>query len=273
MITTEVLHVFSLPLWGGLFLALTAGPLGAFLVWRRLAFVADAFAHASVLGAVLIASLALPVWLAGLIFVCFATGVAWFFLPRMQGREDSFLILFSGGAMSFGFLVMHFCGLSRQDILRYLTGDLSTLGLPGFLLLSLVCLCTLFFLWWYGRALLAMVVSEELAHIDGVPARFLSLVFFFLLWLFVLVGLQWVGSLLITVCLVCPMLMVSAWVRSPFVHLVAAAGIGGACFLLGFLCAAHLEAPLGPVVGGVMILGVGLSYSLQPFLCKRKECA
>ncbi len=40
-----------LPGWlGGVLLALAAGPLGSFVVWRRMSYFGDTLAHASLLG-------------------------------------------------------------------------------------------------------------------------------------------------------------------------------------------------------------------------------
>ena len=49
----------------GIGLALAAGPLGCFVVWRRMAFFGDAVAHAAILGVALSLALSLALALLG----------------------------------------------------------------------------------------------------------------------------------------------------------------------------------------------------------------
>ena len=47
-----------LPGWlGGVMLALAAGPLGSFVVWRKMSYFGDTLAHASLLGVALVCCL------------------------------------------------------------------------------------------------------------------------------------------------------------------------------------------------------------------------
>ena len=46
-----MIELLILPLLAGLAVAFVAGPMGAFVVWRRMAFFGDTLAHGALLGA------------------------------------------------------------------------------------------------------------------------------------------------------------------------------------------------------------------------------
>ena len=50
MTATLMIDLLLPPLLAGLIIAVIAGPLGCFVVWRRMAFFGDALSHASLLG-------------------------------------------------------------------------------------------------------------------------------------------------------------------------------------------------------------------------------
>ena len=57
---------------GGVGVALAAGPLGCFVIWRRMAYFGDATAHAALLGVALSFALSMPVF-PGVLLAAFAT--------------------------------------------------------------------------------------------------------------------------------------------------------------------------------------------------------
>ncbi|MCP6341545.1 metal ABC transporter permease, partial [Klebsiella pneumoniae] len=68
-----------LPGWlGGVLLALAAGPLGSFVVWRRMSYFGDTLAHASLLGVAFGLLLNVnPYYAVILVTVCLALGLVW----------------------------------------------------------------------------------------------------------------------------------------------------------------------------------------------------
>ena len=56
------------PLLAGLAVALVAGPMGSFVVWRRMAFFGDTLAHGSLLGAALGLALGIALYPAVVVF-------------------------------------------------------------------------------------------------------------------------------------------------------------------------------------------------------------
>src|SRR5690554_783563 len=70
---------------GGLGVALVAGPLGCFVVWRRLAYFGDTLAHSALLGIALSFLISVPLNLA-VIITCVVIALALVLLSRTRAR-------------------------------------------------------------------------------------------------------------------------------------------------------------------------------------------
>ena len=256
-------QALSSPFLGGMSLSLVAGPLGAFLVWHRLAYVADAFAHAAILGMVIAAGLHISQGLSIFVFALLSGGIIWACLSAFQSIEDTLLVLFSGGAMSLGLFVMGFFEMPRAQIIGYLAGDIWAIGQVEAAFIVFLCVCVMGFLLMRGRMLLSAMVCPDSAHTEGTPVRWVYGVFLGTVFLFVLLGLKWAGSLFMTIGLVCPIVIVSPWVRTPMAALCYAAFFSGLCFTFGFYVARAFQTPLGPTMGLVMVGAVLVSGGVR----------
>jgi zinc transport system permease protein len=93
----------------GLGVAVAAGPLGAFIVWRRMAYFGDATAHAAILGVAIALALEAPVGL-GTLAVALGMGLI---VSRMMARgqtADATLGVLAHGALAVGLLAFSIWG-------------------------------------------------------------------------------------------------------------------------------------------------------------------
>jgi len=104
--------------------ALVAGPLGCFVVWRRMAYFGDTLAHSALLGIALgtlfQANLNLSIAL-----VCVALAVILMLLSRQQSlASDTMLGILSHSSLAIGLVVLGLMQDFRIDLTGYLFGDL-----------------------------------------------------------------------------------------------------------------------------------------------------
>ncbi|MBL9059405.1 MAG: metal ABC transporter permease, partial [Mangrovicoccus sp.] len=103
----------------GIGVALAAGPLGCFIVWRRMAYFGDATAHAALLGVALALVLALPVFPAVLL-VALLLAVAVSGLAARGYPVDTILGVFAHGGLAIGLVVVALLGGVRVDLMAIL---------------------------------------------------------------------------------------------------------------------------------------------------------
>ena len=111
-------------LLGGFGVALVAGPLGAFIVWRRMAYFGDTLSHAGLLGVVLGTVLGINPQL-GVAITCLGVALALVFLQRQQAlATDTLLGILAHTTLSLGLVALAFLETVRVDLVSYLFGCL-----------------------------------------------------------------------------------------------------------------------------------------------------
>lgn len=239
----------------GVGISLMAAPLGAIVVWRRMAYFGDALAHAGLLGVILSV-----VWhvqpLMGLILVALLFCLAFTRLPSNTWlATDTLLGLLAHASLALGMVLLSYVPNKTLDIMGFLFGDILTV-LPSEIILIyglLIVVWAVLFKIWAG--LLSITVHEELAAVEGLNVKQLNLVFMILLALVVAVAIKMVGILLITALLIMPVAIVRPLSTSPegVVFRAMIAGVGAV--LLGLVWSYYQDVPTGPAI--VCILAVG----------------
>lgn len=238
-------------LFGGIALACSAGPLGVFLILRRMSLIGDAIAHGILPGA------ALAFWLFGLSLpaltlgglsagLCMAGLAAW--ISRRTGlREDASLAALYPISLASGVLLLGLAG-RKLDLLHLLFGsalavDTVTLnGMLGTSLLSLLLLALIY------RAL--ALDSLDPLFLRSI-SRFGALahgVFLTLVVLNLVIGFQAIGALMVVGLMMLPAAAARFWSRQLPILLLLAALFGATCVWLGLLLSYYASLPSGPCI-------------------------
>src|SRR5476651_917030 len=111
-------------LLAGLALALVAGPLGSFVVWRRMAYFGDTLSHAALLGVALGFLLDVSPTVAVTVG-CLLLAVLLVTLQQRQPlASDTLLGILAPSTLSLGLVVLSFMHEVRIDLMAYLFGAL-----------------------------------------------------------------------------------------------------------------------------------------------------
>ncbi len=232
----------------GLALALVAGPLGAFVVWRRMAYFGDTLSHSALfgiaLGLLLDIHLGLAVVVGSVLLALALVGLQ----QRQPLASDTVLGILAHSTLSLGLVTLSFMDSVRVDLMGYLFGDLlamTSTDLTWIVLGSAVVLAGLLWLW---RPLLAITVHEELAQVEGLPVAGLRLALMVLMALVIGVAMKIVGVLLITSLLIIPAASAQRHARSPEQMAVGASLLGMLAVCAGLAMSWHLDTPAGPSI-------------------------
>lgn len=236
---------FIRALVGGVGVALVAGPLGVFVVWRRMAYFGAAMAHSALLGVALGFLLAVDLNLA-VIVVCIALALLLVALQRQQAlATDTLLGILAHGALAVGLVVLAFVETLRVDLMSYLFGDVLAVTSHDLAWIyggGAVVLIALAAIW---RPLLAATVHEELAEVEGVRVGAVRLAFMLLLAVVIAVGLKVVGILLVTSLLIVPAAAARWLARTPEQMALWASAIGAVAVIAGLGGSLAWDTPAG----------------------------
>ena len=159
---------FLLPsILAGLGIAAIAGPLGSFVVWRRMAYFGDTLAHASLMGLALGFLLDVNLYFA-LIVCCLALAFILVALQRQQlVATDTLLGILAHSALSLGLVAVSFLDNVRIDLMSYLFGDLLAVSPTDLVYIYAGAALVSAILIYFWRSLLATTVNEDLAAVEG----------------------------------------------------------------------------------------------------------
>ncbi len=235
-------------LLAGWLLSLMSGPLGSFIVWRRMAYFGDTLAHSALLGVTL--GFVFDVNLNLAIVLC-AVFVA-LILASLQRQHfipsDTLLGLMAHTTLAAGLVTISQVDSVRIDLNAYLFGDLLAVDRQDLLFMSLGCVLVLAVLSRMWRGLLATTVSEELAQVEGYPVARLRLLFMVLLAVVIASAMKLVGVLLITALLIIPAAAARPFSQGPKQMAILATLISMVAVAVGLGLSYQFDTPAGPSI-------------------------
>lgn len=244
-------------LLGGIGVALAAGPLGSFIVWRRMAFFGDALSHSALLGITLAVMLDIPMML-GMVTLAVLFS---FFLAHLHKQQtyssDTLLGIMAHSALAVGLVAVSFTSI-RVDLMAYLFGDVLAIGVKDLWVIytsSIVTLAAIIFLW---RNLLFATIHQDLAQAEGVNVHVMRLCLMLLISLFVALAVKIVGIVLVTSLLVIPAAAARRLSHTPEQMAVVASILGVLAVIGGLFSSLQWNTPSGPsvVVAAVVLFAI-----------------
>lgn len=231
----------------GLGVVLAAGPLGCFVVWRRMAYFGDATAHAAILGVALSLGFGAPVYL-GTLGV--AVAMAWL-VAHLAGRGeavDTALGVLAHGALAVGLVAASFVPGLRNDLNTWLFGDILLVRPADLAWVWGGALLVLGLLIWRWQAMVTATVNEELAMAAGINPTRERLILTLAMAIIVAVAIRVVGALLVSALLVIPAAAARGIARGPEHMAVMATLIGAVSVGLGLAASLYADTPAGPSI-------------------------
>ncbi|GKX58243.1 zinc ABC transporter permease subunit ZnuB [Leminorella grimontii] len=237
------------PGWmAGVLLSLAAGPLGSFVVWRRMSYFGDTLAHSSLLGVAFGLLLNVnPFYAVIVITLLLAIGLVWL-ERRPQFAVDTLLGILAHSALSLGLVTISLMSNVRVDLMAYLFGDLLSVTGEDLWAIGAGVAVVLLTLWWQWRNLLSVTINAELAHVDGINPERSRLLLMLITALTIGVAMKFVGALIITSLLIIPAATARRFSRTPEQMAGFAAIVGIIAVSGGLTLSAYHDTPAGPSV-------------------------
>lgn len=232
-------------------LAISAGPIGVFLVLRRMSLMGDAIGHAVLPGvAVGYMISGLSLWamslgglLAGLI-VALLSGLT----SRATGlKEDASLAGFYLASLALGVLLVSLRG-SSVDLLHILFGSILAVDDGGLLFVVGVATFSTFVMALIYRPLVLECFDPTFARSVGAPGPLVHAIFLGLVVVNLVAAFQALGTLMGVGLMMLPALAARFWSEDVSHIVVVATVLAVASSLVGLLLSFHLEIASGPAI-------------------------
>jgi zinc/manganese transport system permease protein len=243
-------------------LALGAGPIGVFLMLRRMSLVGDAMAHAILPGA------AIGFLVSGLSLLAMSTGgmIAGFVIALLAGlvarttelKEDASLAVFFLISLAIGVTIVSLKG-TNVDLLHFLFGSVLALDNQTLILMAGSATVTLLVLALIYRPLVLECVDPGFLRSVSAAGTPVHLLFLALVVINLVSGFQALGTLLAVGIMMVPAAIGRFWARDIATMIAVAVGSGMLSGYAGLVLSFHSGVPSGPAV----ILVAGFLYALS----------
>lgn len=250
-------------LLAGLFTAAIAGPIGCFIIWRRMSFFGDTLAHSALLGITLGLLLSLnqtfTVFLGALLV---AAGLHWL-TRRATLSSDASLGILSHGTLGLGLLLVSFLPPSQVDITAIFFGDILASSRSDVWLMGAGMLGGLLVLRLIWQPLVVATINADIAKAERKNTKLIEVIFMMLLTMVVAFSFKIVGVLLISALLIIPAATARQLAKGPEIAALLAGLIGCASVLTGLGASLYGDVPSGPA-----IVCAALTFFLISFIFK-----
>jgi len=235
-------------LFAGLGVALVAGPLGCFVVWRRMAYFGDTLAHSALLGVALGVMLNADLGIA-VTSVCLLMALALVALEQ-QGilAVDTLLGILSHSALATGLVVISLLPDVRVDLMSLLFGDLLSVTPSDLWVIYAGASLAIALLVWLWKPLISITVEPELAAVEGIKVATVRTALMLITALVIAIAMKIVGVLLITALLVIPAATARRLSSTPESMAIIASLVAMLAVICGLAASWHMDTPAGPSV-------------------------
>ena len=251
---------------GGVLVAAIAGPLGCFMVWRKMAYFGDTIAHSALMGVAL--GIAFdsenPIIM---IATCASVAMLLLFLQRdRRFSSDTLLGILAHSALSIGIIVISMMDHFRQDMMYYLVGNILGIGINDIYTIGAVSVISALCLAFIWRPLLSLTVHEDLAQIEGINVSIVKVAYMLLIAFLVAVALKVIGVLLITALMIIPAAAARTISNTPLQMIVISSFAGIFSVLAGIGASSQWDVPTGPAI----VLSATVLFLCGRFLIPRR---
>ena len=250
---------------GGIGVALVAGPVGCFIIWRRLAYFGDTLSHSALLGVAMALLLETNVTIAVFLVSVVASLLLLVLQRRAALSSDALLGLLAHSTLAVGLVVLAFMTWVRVDLMGFLFGDILAMTKIDLAVIwggGAAVLAVLRHIW---RPLFAATVNHDLATAEGMRPDLMNIIFMILVAAVIAVSMKLVGVLLITALLIIPAATARRFSASPEQMAVIAALVGMASVWIGLEGSLKWDTPAGPSIVVAALICFVLSILPQPW--------
>jgi len=239
---------FIRALVAGLGVAFVTGPLGCFVIWRRLSYFGDTLSHSALLGVTLAYSFEINTAFS----VFLVSSLIALILIQLQKKTnlpgDALLGLLAHSSLAVGLVVIGFLTFIRFDIMGLLFGDILAVKIDDLFIIWIGGAFILLVLRLIWKPLFASTVNYELAEAEGLNPERAKAIFTILMAAIIAISIKMVGLLLITGMLIIPAAMARNISDSPK-KMVIFSIIGGLLsVIIGLFSSLEFNTASGPSI-------------------------
>ncbi len=251
-------------------LAVVLSWLGVLVVMKRMSFIADGIAHASLAGVALGVLWQIEPLYPALAF-SLLVGVAIFFLERRTNLPvDTIITLLFTTGLAIGIVLMSREGGDIDALEAALFGEVQRIGSADVMVIAMLALGEILFLARYYQRLTLLIFDRASAYVAGIAVERLQLSFYLALVFAIVLGIKVFGVLLVSALVVIPASAAKLVGRSLHGVLTLSAVFAGLIVLSGLPLAYAFKLPASAVIVIAGVILFTFAMGVHRFVYSRR---
>ena len=232
----------------GIFIAILLGWLGVFVVTRKMSFIGDGIAHASLAGiamALLFGWAPIPV--AIVLAIIFAISIYLIEKKTQISSDMAIAIMFTTG-MAVGIILLNFYQGYQPELISYLFGNILTINTYDLLNIVIIGLIIIACLLIFYRKLLFSTFDSVGAYMSGYRPWIYDLLLYITTSVAIILSIKLVGIILVSALLVTPSAIAKLFARSFRNFTILAVLISVLLVSSGLIASYYFDLPSGALI-------------------------
>ena len=256
----------------GIFIAVLLGWLGVFIVTRKMSFIGDGIAHASLAGiavAILLGWTPIPV--AVVFSIIIATSIYMIERKTKISSDMAIAIMFTT-SMAIGIILLHFYQGYQPELISYLFGNIlfvNNYDLWNIIIFGILIILILFI---FHRRILFVTFDPVGAYLSGLNPWFYDLLLYIITAITVVLSIKLLGMILVSALLVTPSAIAKLFAKSFKKFTILTIFFAVLIVLVGLIISYYLNLPSGAVIvltGTILFLVLSVVKLVNSKIVKR----
>ena len=237
-----------------LFMSVSCGIIGTYIVSRRMVFISGGITHASFGGVGLGYLLGFSPLAGAAVFAVVAALATENLTRRKIFRNDSIIAIMWSLGMALGIIFVYLTPGYVPDLMSFLFGSIiAVTGTDLWFMFGLAMVVTAFFVFLF-RPILYVAFDEQFARTRGIPVMLINYLLIILVALTVVMSIRIAGIILVLSVLTIPQNIANLFTNKFLQILLGSIGIGLLASILGLLLSYRLDIPSGATIIFILVI-------------------
>ena len=238
--------------------SVVTGVVGCHVLMRGMVFIGDAVAHSVFPGLAVAFVLGGNLVMGGLTAGVVTAILVAIFSQNQRLREDSVIGIFFAASFALGIVIISLAPGYSGSVQDFLFGSIVGVSNEDITQAAIMGAVILLVLWLFHRQIVTVSLDRESARAMGLPVLALDIVLYVLVTIYVVLGLQTLGNVLVLALLVIPASAARLACRRLGSMMVFSPVFGGTCSIVGLYLSWAFNLP----TGGTIVLSMVAAFVL-----------
>lgn len=257
-----MLSIFSYPfiqraLLAGFVLAVVLSFIGIFVVLKKISFLGEGVAHASLAGIAIGLITATNPLIVAIIYSILFSLVVYFLEKKTTVSTDAIIGVLFTASMALGVILVNTQAGYQPELISYLFGNILTIKTGDLLIMVLFSVIILLFLLFKYKKITLTIFDRDSAYLSGINTTFYELGLYISLAISIVLGVKVLGIVLVSAILIIPASIAKMLSRSFKQMIFDSIVVSEIIVIGGILLSYVLDYPTGPVI---ILLGTTIFF-------------